>query len=269
MYCYATSYIKARVSTPKKDFIKRLTWDLAYIEAGSLIEMSTSSDPYPPVESILRYTRRALELLSKYNVRVLITTKSNIVVRDVDLLSKIPSAVMITITTLDEKVSRLIEPGAPLPRLRLDAVKQLLSTGIPTGVRVDPIIPYVNDDPYAIEDLIGKLKECGAMHIVTSTYKAKWDSLRRLQVVIPDVGQKIKVLYEDKGVYFHGYRYLPKSLRASLLKPVVKYATYFGLTVATCREGLGTEFFKAPSCDGSHLIGKPVNTSSRWFAEHE
>lgn len=228
--------------------------DLERIRENSLIELSTSSDPYPPIETQLLLTRRTLELISKYKLRILITTKSNLVIRDVDILKRTMSAVMITITILNEDITKKIEPRAPSPKQRLQAIKELSLNDIPVGVRIDPIIPYVNDDPYTIEELVGKVKELGAQHIVTSTYKAKWDSLKRLLETFYEVKDKLRDLYVEKGQFIHGYRYLPRSIRENLLKPVIKYAEYHGVTVATCREGLGPQFFNAPSCDGSHLI---------------
>jgi DNA repair photolyase len=253
LYCYAASYIGRKQSTPKAEFLTNVRADLEIIEENSLIEMSSSSDPYPPIEKDLELTRKTLELLSKSRVRVLITTKSHLVVRDVDLLKKIPSAVMITITTLDDELAKLIEPYAPSPTLRLKAIRELSTRGIPVGVRIDPIMPGVNSDEYSIVELLEKVKEAGAKHVVTSTYKAKWDSLKRLLQALPE-GGKLREVYVGSGIRVHGYMYLPRAMRERLLLPVVKTAIKLGLTVATCREGLGQEFNRAPSCDGSHLI---------------
>jgi len=228
--------------------------DLELIEKNAIIEMSSSSDPYPPIEENLRLTRRTLELFAKHPVRVLITTKSNIIVRDIDLLSKIRSAVMITITMLDENLAKLIEPGAPPPSLRLKAIRDLSANGIPVGVRIDPVIPGINSDEYLIAELVEKIRDAGAKHIVTSTYKAKWDSLNRLTQALPDIANNLRNLYIYSGVRVHGYLYLPREMRERLLLPVIRAALKQGVTVATCREGLSQEFFKAPSCDGSHLI---------------
>ncbi|MCC6034845.1 MAG: radical SAM protein [Desulfurococcaceae archaeon] len=254
LYCYATSYIGRKPSTPKVKFLERVKGDLEFIEKDAIIEMSSSSDPYPPIEEKLKLTRKTLELLLMRDVRVLITTKSHIVTRDIDLLRKIPSAIMITITTLDDSLAKLIEPEAPPPSLRLKAIRELNVSNIPVGVRVDPIIPSVNDDPYLIAELIEVVKEAGARHIVTATYKAKWDSLSRLSQAIPEIAGKLRELYVHSGVKIHGYMYLTRNKREELLLPVVKTAIKLGLTVATCREGLNSQYFQAPSCDGSHLI---------------
>lgn len=258
LYCYATAYVGKRRSVPKASFLRSVKSDLALLEKDVIIEMSTSSDPYPPIEDMLELTRRTLALLANYQVRVLITTKSHIVVRDADILVKMPSAVMITITTLDDNLAKIIEPEAPPPSLRLKAIKELSARGVPIGVRIDPITPGVNSDEYHTAELIEKVVEAGARHIVTSTYKAKWDSLNRLVAALPDTSNKLRELYVHRGVKIHGYMYLPRDVREGLLSPVIRATLRHGLTVATCREGLGPEFFKAPSCDGSHLIRNRV-----------
>ncbi len=254
LYCYATSYIGRRPSIPKKDFLRRLRRDLRFIDRRLVVEMSTSSDPYPPLESWVMLTRKTLELLSKHGIRVLITTKSDIVVRDIDVLLSTPSAVMLTITTIsDEKASKL-EPGAPSPSRRIKAVARLAEKGVPVGVRIDPLIPGINDDPDEIEKLVRAVAEAGARHIVTSTYKARWDNLKRMMQAYPEKREYWRRLYVLRGERIHGYMYLEKGLRRKILKPVVEAALKHGLTVATCREGLGPEYFRAPSCDGTHLI---------------
>jgi len=252
IYCYATSYIGLKNSIPKDGFIRRLQRDISIIPRGSIVELSTSSDPFPPIEEKQLLTRRAIEILARHGFRILITTKSHIVVRDVDILVNSQSAVMITITTLREDVARLIEPGAPSPKMRVEAIRKLVDQGVPVGVRVDPVIPYVNDDPGELTEIVEAAASAGAKHIVTSTYKAKWDSLKRFRELLGETGLKINNLYREKGVWIHGYLYLPVDYRKQLLKPVIDTARKYGLTHATCREGL-IEYNRAQSCDGSHL----------------
>lgn len=261
LYCYATSYIGRKPSVPKNRFLDALKTDLLKVKQGSIIELSTSSDPYPPIEEWVELTRNTLTLLLEHGMRVLITTKSYLVRRDVDILSKTPSAVMITITTLNRGVSRILEPDAPSPEDRLEAIRYLKDHGIPVGARIDPVIPGVNDDPLELKDLVDAIVDAGAQHIVTSTYKARGDSLKRLSQAFKD--KSLASLYKEKGEIVHGSIYLPKNERARLLQPVISRAVERGITVATCREGLGAAFFKAPSCDGSHMIAlrkKRVNS---------
>lgn len=255
LYCYATSYIGLKESKPKDKFIDNLRKDLDKANKNIVVELSTSSDPYPPVEEKLLLTRVTLEELFKKGFKVLITTKSSLVTRDIDLLMANRSAVMITITTLDEKLSKIIEPGAPSPIERLKALKELSSRGIPVGARIDPIVPFVNDDPEELSLLVEKLHEAGVKHIVTSTYKAKPDNYRRITTALQELEGKLKNLYFNQKIIVSGYYYLPKDIRMNLLRPVINAARNLGLSYATCREGFVTkELFSARSCDGSHLI---------------
>ncbi|MEZ0394675.1 MAG: radical SAM protein [Desulfurococcaceae archaeon] len=262
LYCYATSYIGRRPSKPKDNFLRNLSRDLARANRALPVELSTSSDPYPPIERVLGLTRRTVEALGQAGFKVLITTKSDLVARDADLLSRYPSAVMITITTLDEALARRLEPGAPSPRSRLLAIKKLSEAGVPVGVRVDPVLPGINDDPSELYELVMAARDSGALHVVTSTYKAKWDSLGRILAAFPELESTYRALYVERGERIRGYMYLPRGLRAELLRPVIKGARDAGLTYATCREALGPEFMGAPSCDGTHLIGARAQASA-------
>jgi DNA repair photolyase len=114
-----------------------------------VIVMSGVTDPYQPVEKRLRITRRCLEVLAKFRNPVAIITKNRLVTRDVDLLQKLAKfdavAVNISITSLDPKLQRVLEPRTSSPEARLDAIKQLRAARIPVGVMVAPIIPGLTD----------------------------------------------------------------------------------------------------------------------------
>ncbi|MCD6487940.1 MAG: radical SAM protein [Desulfurococcales archaeon] len=255
LYCYATAYIGQGPSRPKRDLLRNVRHDIGFINKELVIEMSSSSDPYPPLESWTLLTRKVLEILKEKNIRVLITTKSDLVTRDADLLAEMNSAVMITITTLDENLANILEPGAPPPSRRVDAISYLREKGVPVGVRIDPIIPRLNDNPRDIERLVKTIADAGAIHIVTSTYKARPDNFKRMINAFPSLKNYWERIYLREGIKIHGYHYLPLELRRRLLKPVIDTARKLGLTYATCREGLvSKEFFNAPSCDGIHLI---------------
>jgi len=255
LYCYASAYVGYKDSVPKKDFIKRLYRELPKVNKLYPIVLSTSSDPYPPLELKTSLTRRTLNLLISNNFKIQIVTKSDIVVRDLDTLKRGRVTVSITITTLDERIAKIIEPNAPSPKKRLNAIKILSKEGIPVSVRIDPVIPYLTDDSSDLKELVEKVVEVGASHIVTSTYKARYDNLARMIEAFPDLTYKLKKMYIEEGVRMHGYFYLKKSLREKMLKPVTMAAKNYGITYATCREGLLTkEYFNAPSCDGTHLI---------------
>ena len=263
LYCYTTSYIGLRKSTPKKDIIKRLKKDLERCDPGIPIDMSLSSDPYPPEEKKYRITRKVLELLLPKGFKVQVTTKSTLILLDLDLFQKYNVAVSMTITTLDDNLARKIEPFAPVPTERLKALEEIFKAGVPFSVRIDPIIPYLNDDKEELKELVREVVSIGAKHIVTSTYKARPDNFKRMVEKFPELEHKWRKLYYPKG-RVRGYAYLPMDLRKRLLSIITSEAKKLGVSYATCREGLITkEFFNAKSCDGTHLIPKRFSSKFR------
>ncbi len=249
VYCYASSYIpKFFNCRPKKDLVSRLKKEAAKLN-GEIISISNSSDPYPTIEAEKGLTRQCLEILSCSNCKIQIITKSNLVVRDIDLLKKIPSMVAVTITTDQDDLSRVLEPNAPTSSERLKAIERLIDARVPVSVRVDPIIPYVNENPIS---LMEKLASVGVKHITCSTYKVKMDNWQRLNLALPEIAEKLKPLYFEKGERIGRYTYLPKNLRLKLMKDLAKLAEKHGLKFATCREGL--KGLNTVACDGSWLI---------------
>jgi DNA repair photolyase len=114
-----------------------------------VLVMSGVTDPYQPVEKELRITRGCLEVLAKYRNPVAIITKNRLVTRDVDLLRGLADfnavAVNISVTSLDPKLQRVLEPRTSSPQARLDTISQLHAEGIPVGVMVAPVIPGLTD----------------------------------------------------------------------------------------------------------------------------
>jgi len=254
IYCYITSYIPHAFNCrPKEKLLEKIRKDIRKIDKNLVVSMSNSSDPYPSIEKDLKLTRRILELFKKYDVRVLIITKSDLVVRDVDILSSMRSSVSFTITTVNEEIAATLEPYAPSPWKRIDAIRKLVEKGVKVSVRVDPIILYLNSNEKDIEDVISAVAEAGALHIVSSTFKPKFDSWRRFEKRFPTISRKLYKYYFKLGEKVGASRYLPSSIRRKLMEKVRKIAAKHGLTFATCREGF-SELHLAPSCDGSHLV---------------
>ena len=252
LYCYARSYIRDfNRPRPKARLLRDLLHDLRLLPRGALIELSASSDPYTPPEAYVGLTRKVLEHIASRGFRILVVTKSDLIVRDADILLRAEASVAITITTLDESLAKKLEPGAPPPSARVRVVEKLSRLGIPVTVRLDPIIPYVNDSRESIEEVVVRVAEAGALQITTSTYKARLDSLRMLSEAFPDEGAKLRKLYIGKGVKTHGYYYLPKELRLRYVLTVRETALKHGLAFASCREGF--KFLNTPGihCDGS------------------
>jgi DNA repair photolyase len=132
--------------------------------APRTIAIGTNTDPYQPIERRHEIMRRILEVLERVGHPVGIVTKSHLVTRDIDILARLASRrlvrVGISVTTLDTKLARVMEPRAPTPPRRLAALRELAAAGVPTSVMVAPVIPAINDAE--IERILDAAAACGA-----------------------------------------------------------------------------------------------------------
>lgn len=133
------------------------------------IGTGSMNDPYMPVEKETGMIRKALQIISEAKFPVHIITKSNLVLRDMDVLkeiSKTYSAVSFTITTFDDRLAAKIEPNAPSTSERFGALYQLSKNGIYTGITLMPLLPFINDTESNLRQIVQKAKDCGARYIV-------------------------------------------------------------------------------------------------------
>lgn len=130
------------------------------------IAIGTNTDPYQPIERKMRIMRQILEVLAEARHPVGIVTKSALVLRDIDILSQMAkdglAKVSISVTSLDRKLSRTMEPRASTPTKRLEALDSLSHAGIPTSVMVAPVIPGLTD--FEIERILDSAHNAGAQH---------------------------------------------------------------------------------------------------------
>ncbi|HPS91737.1 MAG TPA: radical SAM protein [Methanothrix sp.] len=256
LYCYASSYIpRFAECRPKVDLLRRLARESSRVSPDTLVAMSNSSDPYPPQEEGLLLSRGCLQILKDRGLCVQVVTKSHLVARDADLLSGMNACVAITITSLSDAISSRLEPGAPSPAKRLDAMAKLSAKGVALSARIDPIIPGINDAE--IEQLACAVSCAGAGHITSSTLKARPAIMKRISAAFPQEGAALERLFAlaSKAA---GSRYLPRETRCDLMLRVKECARQEGLTFSTCREG----WAKVPgiNCDGSHLLSAVGNS---------
>jgi DNA repair photolyase len=149
----------------KKDAGKLLEEELA--KPGYVckpITLGANTDPYQPIERQMKVTREILEVLARCRHPVTVITKGALVLRDLDLLADLAkdglAGVGVSITTLDVELKRVMEPQAASPRARLEAVRRLNESGVPTGVMVAPVIPVLTD--HEMEAILEAAAEAGA-----------------------------------------------------------------------------------------------------------
>ena len=156
----------------KADALRIIRDDLERKAKRGVVSTGSMSDPYNPFEEELQLTRRALTLLEAYGFGVAIATKSDLIVRDIDVLTSInrtmPAICKVTLTTCDDGLAAKIEPGAPSPSRRLAAVERLSAAGLFTGILMMPILPFLEDSPENIRDIVNRAADAGARFICSA-----------------------------------------------------------------------------------------------------
>ena len=187
IYCYARpthEYLgfSAGLDFESKIMVKTSAPELLRAELESprwqpqTLVLSGVTDPYQPVERKLGITRGCLEVLARFRNPVAIITKNRLVTRDVDLLRDLAAhngvAVNISVTSLDSNLQRVLEPRTSSPQARLDAISQLRSAGIPTGVMVAPIIPGLTD--HEVPKIMDACAKAGAQFAGYTIVRLPW-----------------------------------------------------------------------------------------------
>ena len=194
-------YVKQRV-------VELLRQDLKKVKRGEEIAIGTATDPYQPAERRYQVTRSILEEFSqRRRFEVGIVTKSNLIVRDVEVLRSVARQnrlfVNITITTANTALARILEPRAPRPDLRLEAVRQLNLAGVPAGVICAPVLPGITDAPADLEALVAAAAKAGAKYIFANPLFLKPCSasifLPFLEKEFPHLVQMYRERYEAKA----------------------------------------------------------------------
>ncbi|MGB7584794.1 MAG: radical SAM protein [Terriglobales bacterium] len=234
-YCYARythEFMEMRdgADFEQKIFIKQhtaelLRQELRHVKPGEEIAIGTATDPYQPAERRFEVTRTILEEFSRHRgFNIGIVTKSNLVVRDIDLLRAVAPHnklfVNITITTLNTDLARILEPRAPRPDLRLEAMRKLNQEGIPTGVICAPVLPGITDSPRDLEALVCAVAEAGGKYIFANSLFLKPCSaavfMPFLEKEFPQLVDSYQQRFKDQALLSAPYRKRLSQLMARL-----------------------------------------------------
>jgi DNA repair photolyase len=181
-------------------------------DKGLPIALGTATDPYQPAERQFEITRRLLEFFAEFQaLDFSITTKSVLILRDLELLQSLAArhrfSVHMTVTTHDERLARLLEPKAPAPAQRLEAVRKLAQAGIRVGVNAMPILPGLNDAPRMLEALAAQAAQAGAQflyaNILFLTPSARKQFMPFLEKEFPQLVKRYRKLYA-RSAYLRG-----------------------------------------------------------------
>ena len=183
-YCYARythEFMEMRdgLDFERKIYVKEhtaqlLRRELRHVKVHEDIAIGTATDPYQPAERRYEMTRAIMEELARHRgLNIGVVTKSQLVTRDIEVFKRIAEhnalAIHLTVTTVDIELARLLEPRAPRPDLRLDAVRQLAEAEITVGVNLAPVLPGITDTPQSLDAVIRAAKEAGADYVFANT----------------------------------------------------------------------------------------------------
>src|SRR5438105_2172254 len=240
-YCYARythEFMEMRDSLEfeQKIYVKQqagwlLRQDLKKVKPGESIALGTATDPYQPAERRYGVTCAILEEIALHaGLELGIVTKSNMILRDTEVLRRISRqnrlAINLTITTLDPKLARILEPRAPRPDLRLDAVHKLSSAGLRVGVICAPVLPGITDSPADLESLIKATAEAGGHWIYTNPLFLKPCSEK---VFMPFLEKEFPNLAENYRQRYQSRAFLPDSYRKRISSLVAALREKYGL----------------------------------------
>jgi DNA repair photolyase len=244
-YCYARythEFMEMRdgVDFERKIYVKQqaawmLRQDLKKVKRGEEIALGTATDPYQPAERRYEVTRAILEELARHHgLELGIVTKSNLVLRDAELLQEIARHnqlfVNLTVTTVNLDLARILEPRAPRPDLRLEAVRQLNLAGINAGVICAPVVPGITDAPRDLEAVVKAVAEVGGKYVYANPLFLKPCSA---SVFLPFLEKEFPQLVEDYRRRYQDRAFLPAAYGKRLSQLMAKLRQ---------KHGIGREF---------------------------
>jgi DNA repair photolyase len=246
-YCYARythEFMEMRdgVEFEQKIYVKQhtadlLRRDLRRVKPGESIALGTATDPYQPAERRYEVTRGILEEFVRHRgLELGIVTKSNLIVRDLDLLREVSRnnivSVHITVTTLNVELARILEPRAPRPDLRMEAVREISEAGINVGVSCSPVLPGITDSPADLEALVRGAAASGACHIFANPLFLKPCSAA---VFLPFIEKHFPHLIDNYRRRYQDRAFLPPSYGKRISQLIARLRQKYGIKRADPR----------------------------------
>jgi DNA repair photolyase len=198
-YCYAQDVTRFDTSVPwgesvevKVNLVQRLKKELEKGTKG-VYGIGTVTDPYQPLEKKYELTRGALVVLKRHGARASVLSKSDLVLRDIDLLRSWPGVeVGMSISCLDDSLAALIEPRAPSPRKRFDAISRLTCEGVKSYLMIAPLIPSLTDSEENLRALVREAGEASVKSIIWDKFNPKPLATSRLRLRLATKGLKLR-----------------------------------------------------------------------------
>jgi DNA repair photolyase len=240
-YCYARythEFMEMRdgVAFEQKIYVKQhaaelLRQELRQVKPDESIAIGAATDPYQPAERRYQVTHGILEEFARHDgFNIGIITKSDSILRDIDVLQAVARrnrlSVNLTVTTVDVDLARILEPRAPRPDLRLEAIRKLSEAGLRVGMSGSPILPGITDSPKDLDILVRAAAEAGAHYIFAGPLFLKPCSSA---VFLPFLEKQFPHLVENYKRRYHGRAFLPSAYGKPLGQLIARLRQKYGI----------------------------------------
>lgn len=197
-------FVKRNIATLLRRTLRQGSARHAGLVNGEALLIGTATDPYQPAERRFRLTRAILEVLAEHaGLRIGIITKSPLITRDMDVLTRIARhsrlLIHVSLITVDRELARRLEPRAPTPDARLRAVSRLAAAKLDVGVNLMPVLPGITDQPRALDAVVRRVVAAGATHVNVGTLRLQSAARQRylpfIEQEFPDLAPRYRASY--------------------------------------------------------------------------
>jgi len=191
------------------------------------VNLATVTDPYQPAESEFKISRSVLEVFLKHNNPLMLSTKSALVLRDIDILHEMAQTgflnVVVSLSTLDEELRRKIEPRTASVEARLNVIQELSEAGITVGVAAIPLLPYISDDEKDMDELLKTAAERGASYVISDMLNFRAEARARFMKFLASYDPRLVQPYEKLYQTNYCDRDYSKRIRSKTNELVKRY----------------------------------------------
>jgi len=276
IYCYGRWYVRGSdVVAPRRVALTMFEGVARQVYKEGLrpmpFRLSTLVDPFPPHEELMRMSERVLRIARRYELPLIINTKSPKIIEVESLrraleglLDEGLAVLQVSLSTLDDSKSRILEPMAPPPSRRLLVLKEFGSRGFPIAVRLSPYIPcYSPTSEEEVEQALGLFRDAGVKHLIVEALRVERGEVRALikELGLPELEFEGYSLREVEGV--KPVVRISRGLRVRAYEGLQRHALRAGIGFATCKEGL-FRFHTTDDCCGAYLLRSYILRATLW-----
>lgn len=202
-------FVKRNAADVLRETLVKSDSRIAKLWKGETVVIGTATDPYQPAERQFRVTRGVLEVLAREKgLSVCVITKSAIITRDIDVLRELSNrsrfTVHLSLITLDRELARRIEPRAPTPEARVQALERLANAGIDVGINIMPVLPGITDRPAMLDAVVRRVKDAGASHVNACALRLRSSARKRYMPFIESEFPRLSGAY--RTAYASGFQ---------------------------------------------------------------